>query len=247
MKNWFWIPLAAIAGLIAGSWGPREDLAAYKESVRAERTQKKASVSAGFDAFAKLANIPDVATRRPKARTNELARSVRHLAPTAGPMTNGEVVAEGRQKGFEKPKNGRQMSREDLRARIEEAADLWNTRVELAKTQWKEKLGVAAGAAGTFDSAIADMNESIRASMQAFADEIERVGKMTPELSLRMMGDVSRTLAETYDALGAAVAPERREEISEMPVFEFIDPTVAEPLVGVQDKLEDGLHARRGL
>ena len=27
MKNWFWIPLAAIVGGIAGSWGPREDLA----------------------------------------------------------------------------------------------------------------------------------------------------------------------------------------------------------------------------
>ena len=39
MKNWFWIPLAAIAGVIAGSWGPREDLESYKESVQAERTQ----------------------------------------------------------------------------------------------------------------------------------------------------------------------------------------------------------------
>ena len=238
MKNWFWIPLAAIAGLIAGSWGPREDLAAYKESVRAERTQKKASVSAGFDAFAKLANIPDVAKRVSQPRTNAAEKILRNV-PSKGAVTNG--VARIR-----RPADSR-LSREDLRARIEEAADLWNTRVELAKTQWKEKLGVAAGAAGTFDSAIADMNESIRASMQAFADEIERVGKMTPELSLRMMGDVSRTLAETYDALGAAVAPERREEISEMPVFEFIDPMVAEPLVGVQDKLEDGLHARRGL
>ena len=81
MRNWFWIPLAAIAGVIAGSWGPREDLESYKESVQAERTQKKVSGTAGFDAFAKLANIPDVAKRRPKARTNELARSVGHLAP----------------------------------------------------------------------------------------------------------------------------------------------------------------------
>ena len=74
MKNWFWIPLAAIAGVIAGSWGPREDLESYKESVQAERTQKKVSGTAGFDAFAKLANIPDVAKRRPKARTNGVER-----------------------------------------------------------------------------------------------------------------------------------------------------------------------------
>ena len=47
MKNWFWIPLAAIAGVIAGSWGPREDIESYKESVQAERTQKKVSGTAG--------------------------------------------------------------------------------------------------------------------------------------------------------------------------------------------------------
>ena len=84
MKNWFWIPLAGIVGVVAGSWAPREDLARFKETVREERTQKKASGVAGFDAFARLANIPDVAKRQPKARTNELARSVRHLAPVSG-------------------------------------------------------------------------------------------------------------------------------------------------------------------
>ena len=80
MKNWFWIPLAAIVGVIAGSWGPREDLESYKESVQAERTQKKVSGTAGFDAFARLANIPDVAKRRPEVRTNELARGVGHTS-----------------------------------------------------------------------------------------------------------------------------------------------------------------------
>ena len=74
MKNWFWIPLAAIAGGIVGSWGPREDLELYKANVQEERTQKKVSGSTGFDAFAKLANIPDVAKRRPKARTNGVER-----------------------------------------------------------------------------------------------------------------------------------------------------------------------------
>ena len=93
MKNWFWIPLAAIAGGIVGSWGPREDLELYKEKVREERTEKKVSGTTGFDAFAKLANIPDVARHRPKARTNELARSVRPSVPVEG-ATNADVVAE---------------------------------------------------------------------------------------------------------------------------------------------------------
>ena len=242
MKNWFWIPLAAIVGGIAGSWGPREDLARFKETVREERTQKKASGATGFDAFARLANIPDVAKRQPKARTNELARSVRHLAPVSGGnrQTNVAAVAEAKA-GEVEPKTDRRLFREDLRARIEEAAELWQTRVELAKTQWREKLGISGQKESeAFESAIGTMNESLRDSMQALADEIERAGKMTPELSLRMMGDAARVMAEAYDAIGASLPDERRADVSELPVFEFIDPMVAEPLIGVQDKLDGG-------
>ena len=234
MKNWFWIPLAAIAGVIAGSWGPREDLESYKESVQAERTQKKVSGTAGFDAFAKLANIPDVAKRRPKARTN----AVEKVERVEKVETNGVEIVEQKHP---------QLSREDLEARIEEAAELWNTRVELAKTQWKGKLGIKdEKSSAAFDSAVATMNEALRDTMEALAEEIEKAGKVSPELGLRMMSDLTRNMAEAYDAIGAAVPPERRAEVSEIPVHEFIDPMVAEPLIGVQDKLEGGFMGRGG-
>ena len=237
MKNWFWIPLAAIAGVIAGSWGPREDLESYKATVQAERTQKKVSGTAGFDAFARLANIPDVAKRRPKTRTNGVER-VKGVEKVEGVETNGVASV-----GQRRP----QVSREDLSARIEDAAELWNTRVELAKTQWKGKLGIGDDkASAAFDSAVAAMNESLRDTMETFAEEIENAGRMTPELGLRMMGDLTRTLAEAYDAIGAAVPAERRNEVSEIPVHEFIDPMVAEPLIGVQDKLEGGFMRHGG-
>ena len=244
MKNWFWIPLAAIAGVIAGSWGPREDLESYKESVQAERTQKKVSGTAGFDAFAKLANIPDVAKRRPKARTNEVERVEKgekgeRVEEIEKVETNGVEVVEQRRP---------QLSREDLEARIEEAAELWNTRVELAKTQWKGKLGIKdEKTSAAFDSAVASMNEALRDTMEALAEEIEKAGKVSPELGLRMMGDLTRNMAEAYDAIGAVVPPERRAEVSEIPVHEFIDPMVAEPLIGVQDKLEGGFMGRGGM
>ena len=247
MKNWFWIPLAAVAGVIAGSWGPREDLESYKDSVQAERAQKKVSGTAGFDAFARLANIPDVAKRRPKARTNELARSVRHSVPVGG-VTNAAAVAVEQKAIPEETKSKYHVSREDLAVRIEEAAELWNARVEIAKTQWKDKLGIRDdNASAAFDSAVATMNETLRDTMEAFAEEIGNAGKMTPELGLRMMGDLTRNLAEAYDAIGATVPPERRAEVSEIPVHEFIDPMVAEPLIGVQDKLEGGFMGRGGM
>ena len=243
MKNWFWIPLAAISGVIAGSWGPREDLERFKENVREERTQKKASGAAGFDAFARLANIPDVASRRAGSKSKvgnvpakTATNSVAEVAQPVPTEAKTNAVARGG-----RPDLRSRLSREDLRARIEEAAELWQTRVELAKTQWKEKLGISGQKESeAFESAVATMNESLRDAMQALADEIERAGKMTPELSLRMMGDAARVMAEAYDAVGAAVPEDRRAEVSDMPVFEFIDPMAAEPLIGVQDKLDGG-------
>ena len=242
MKNWFWIPLAAIVGGIAGSWGPREDLEKFKESVREERTQKKASGTAGFDAFARLANIPDVATMRVNPKSGKVVAKpatnrVASVAQAELTDTKTNVSVRGERQA---PKPFARLSREDLRARIEEAAELWQTRVELAKTQWREKLGISGQKEEAFETAIGTMNESLRDSMQALADEIEQAGKMTPELSLRMMGDAARVMAEAYDAIGASLPEDRRAEVSDLPVFEFIDPMVAEPLIGVQDKLDGG-------
>ena len=249
MKNWFWIPLAAIVGVIAGSWGPREDLESYKESVQAERAQKKVSGTAGFDAFARLANIPDVAKRRPKARTNGVERVEKVESVEGVKKVEGDEKVEGVEtNGVEDAEQRRpRLSREDLEARIEEAAELWNARVELAKTQWKGKLGIKdEKSSAAFDSAVATMNEALRDTMEALAEEIEKAGKVSPELGLRMMGDLTRNMAEAYDAIGAVVPPERRAEVSEIPVHEFIDPMVAEPLIGVQDKLEGGFVGRGG-
>ena len=82
------------------------------------------------------------------------------------------------------------------------------------------------------------MNEKLRESMQLVADEIASAKSMTPELGVRLMGDLSTSLAETYDAIGACVGEDMREEVSGLEIFNFIDPSVAEPLIAVQDKIE---------
>jgi len=235
MKNWLWIPLAAVIGVVAGSWGPRADIKLLKERMQQERMAKRQSASAGFDAFAHLTGIPDVAKSRApdkgeKARVANGEKSVTNAVAKAAPP---------------KPMSGKERAkerfhREDLRERINEAAELWKVRVDLATSQWKERLGIKNGTgADAFDSSIAEMNDELRELMQTMADEIEASGKMTPELALRLMGDATRIMAETYDSIGEALPEATRATVSEMPVFEFIDPTVAEPLISVQDKLDD--------
>lgn len=239
MKYLIVASLGVLLGVIAGSWGPREDLAALRDRAESAKNVRKASDASGFGAFAKMVNIPDVAKRPTKPKAAVKVKTEAKADAKAAATTNAVARQSEAVDSHVADRPVARLSRADLRARIDEAADLWRTRVELAKTQWKAKLGIPEGErSAAFDSAVGSMNESLLETMTALAEEIEKAERMTPELGLRLMGDASRVMAEAYDAIGEAVPPERRGEVSELPVFEFIDPSVAEPLIGVQDKLE---------
>ena len=247
MKSFIWLPIACIAGVIIGAWGPREELRSLKENAEAERKRPRNATAEGFQAFARMANIPEEARRSRRRRPDAkplFAATNRPPARTTA-VTNAAVAAEtsatNAPAGGHEPKPEWQPTRlspEDLRARIEEAQELWRTRVELARVKWKEKLNLDAAAGEKFDAALDGMNEQLYDTMQAMADLLAKQDKMTPELGLRMMGDATTIMAETYEKIGACVPADRRGEVSEMQVFEFIDPGVAEPLIAVQDKLE---------
>ena len=57
------------------------------------------------------------------------------------------------------------------------------------------------------------------------------------------MGETATVMAGAYDRIGECVAPELRGEVAEINMVDFIDPGVAEPLVGVQDELEEAADA----
>ena len=138
------------------------------------------------------------------------------------------------------------MNPEDLRARIEDAQDLWAARVELARAQWTSKLKLEGASEAAFNAALQEMNDKLYDSMDALAAIIDEQEKMTPELGLRLLGETTTLLAETYDRIGASVSPDLRDEVSTMNLVDFIDPGVAEPLVRVQGKLEGVSIAPKG-
>lgn len=253
MKTLLWLPAVFLAGIVIGAWGPREEIRALKEQERTKPAKRPNAVD-GFEAFARIANIPDEA-KRPrrrkhrdgplfKAATNRppaTAKQVKPILPdkNVSPATDTNIPPKA--VAGEPPKR---ISPDDLRARIEEAQDLWLTRAELALAQWKEKLGLDEQAAARFDSAIEDMNRQLYDTMQAMAEHLSRQERMTPELGLRMVGDATAIMAETYGKIGEIVPAGKRAEVSEVQVFDFIDPGVAEPLVPVQEKLRDMPYRR---
>ena len=250
MKSFILLPIACLTGMIIGAWGPREELRSLKENAEAERRQPRNAAAEGFQAFARMANIPEEAKRSRKRRHDAKPLFASTNKPPARAVAETNVPATTRMDTTQAqettasattnapPRKQERMSPEDLRARIEEAQELWRTRVEMARANWKEKLNLDAAASEKFDAALDGMNEQLYDTMQAMATLPSQQDKMTPELGLRMMGDATTIMAETYEKIGACVPADKRAVVSEMQVFDFIDPGVAEPLISVQDKLE---------
>lgn len=228
------MPMACLLGFAVGSWGAREELEAYKKSFDEERkaVSRKAG---GFDAFASIVKIPEVTRRPRKVKASAAKKENPSKAHDGG---NAEKVASSR-----RPER---RSVEDLSVRIEEAQELWRTRVEIARSHWKEKLNLSGEAERAFDSAVEEMNVRIEESISAVAELIAESESMPPELGLRLVGETCAIMSETYDKIGEALPAEMRSVVSQMQMVDFIDPAVASPLVGVQGKLENFRPPYRG-
>lgn len=245
---WLWLPLVCLIGFIVGSWGAKEELRAYQESVKEERS-RSAKKAGGFDTFANLVKIPEMTRRPRKAKrptrdrkgvqvTDAPAAVAKRQGSSSSVVTNAPAAVR---------KTPPRRSVEDLGVRIEEAQELWRTRVDVARAQWKERLKLSGEKEQAFDAALQDMNERLYDSIAAVAELIAESDTMSPELGLRLVGETTAIMAETYDKIGACVPSDMRSQVSSMQMVDFVDPGVAEPLVGVQGKLEDiGRRAGRG-
>ena len=218
-----WLPLVFIAGGLVGYYGPAEEL--RSRDVREKEEKTKAKPKNAFGSFTELVNIPEVAKRPRRVKDTE-------------PATNTTAVA-GRVGDAPLPEKRKRVAPEDLRARIDEAAELWRTRIEIARASAIEKLGLDDKGAESFNDAIEDMNAKLRESIQIVADRVASSESLTHELGVRLMGDIATSLAEAYDAIGTCVDEDHRGEVSRLELTNFIDPSVGEPLIAVQDKLED--------
>ena len=232
-----WLPLAFVVGGIVGAYGPTEELRTREARAEAETARQKKKSSGAFGSFAQIVNIPDEAKRPRRPHRQPDANAVTNAGESAGAATD-VAASPTNAPAARRNRPERRLSPEDLKARIDEAADLWRTRVEIAKTSAIAKLGLDDAGVAAFDEAIASMNDRLRESVQIVADQIASAEEMTPELGIRLMGDVSASLAEAYDSIGACAEAGKRGDVSKLNIADFIDPSVAEPFVSVQDKLE---------
>ena len=232
-----WLPLVFIAGGLVGYYGPAEEL--RSRDVREKEEKTKAKPKNAFGSFTELVNIPEVAKRPRRVKDTEPATNTTAVAGRVGDAPLPGESASGRVGDAPLPEKRKRVAPEDLRARIDEAAELWRTRIEIARASAIEKLGLDDKGAESFNDAIEDMNAKLRESIQIVADRVASSESLTHELGVRLMGDIATSLAEAYDAIGTCVDEDHRGEVSRLELTNFIDPSVGEPLIAVQDKLED--------
>ena len=243
-----WLPLACLAGYVVGAWGARDELRAYRESVKEERTRSSKN-AAGFDTFANMVRIPEMTRHPRKTKTKKLPRNSKAVQTAndtaAVASSQSGKMASATDAAPVQAKTPPRRSVEDLGVRIEEAQELWRTRVEVARAQWKDKLKLSGEKEQAFDAALQEMNERLYDSIAAVADLVAGSDTMSPELGLRLVGETTAIMAETYDKIGTCVPQEMRTDVSSMQMVDFVDPGVAEPLIGVQGKLEGLRHSPR--
>ena len=232
-----WLPLVFIAGGLVGYYGPAEEL--RSRDVREKEEKTKAKPKNAFGSFTELVNIPEVAKRPRRVKETEPATNTTAVAGRLGEAPLPGESAGGRVGDAPLPEKRRRVAPEDLRARIDEASELWRTRIEIARASAIDKLGLDDKGAESFNDAIEDMNAKLRESIQIVADRVASSESLTHELGVRLMGDIATSLAEAYDAIGTCVDEDHRGEVSRLELTNFIDPSVGEPLIAVQDKLED--------
>ena len=245
MKSFIFLPFVLLLGLIIGGWAPKEELRATKKEV-AELTGKLASreKDSRIDPFTRMVQIPERA-QKPKPAAAPKPISV-HLSASVGSGTNGPITASAAaptnvasKKKISPETKQSDLKPEDLQARIEEAKELWKTRVEIARAQWIERLKLSPEGIALFDASVNAMNEELYLSMQGLAAALESTDTLTPELGTRFFNEMTTSLVKTYDDLDAFVPEAQRGDASKLELTDFIDPAVAEPLIAVQGKLEN--------
>jgi hypothetical protein len=230
MKLWYLLPFTLLAGLLIGRWLPSKETRVESAVQMKVDTQKHADA---LNNITRMVQIPDKASkprRRPAVKAPLAPEGVTNAV--SGDALTSNVPAE--------PRHRERLSPEDLRARIDEAKELWRTRAELARVQMLDKLGLETVEQQTaFDNAINTMNQTLFTTMQGLATEVKNSPEMTAEQGIRVVAQMTSAMTTAYDTLFQAVPQNKQPEVGKMQMTDFIDPNVIEPLTEVQDKFQN--------
>ncbi len=259
MKTAMWIPFALLVGLMVGAWGPRARLKhANSEVKRLEELLKRGGGSgraARLDGITRMLRIPDADSKggKPTETDSRDETTDGSTQESNGSASTAEVVSASQETGVEEETapeedgSERERRRRGMAERIDEAVELWQLRSDIARSTFISNAGLSHEEAAQFDVLVESMNMRLRERIGTWAEEIQvEEFEMTEENGVRMMNDLSSVMVLTYDEMNRTM-PEgwRQDAGNEFNLTDMIDPSVATPLINVEDKLERRPRRRR--
>lgn len=249
MKYLAAIVLGLLLGFALGAWGPRDDVRRLKqEMAEAGKGKRAGPTDASIAGITRMLNVPEAAAapkRRP--RRHRPATNRTELVETNAPGAEATAAAEPEPSAPppEEPEAPPPIQPEPDREgvspeeRLDQAVELWNLRVDLARNSFLTNADMNDDEAIRFDVLIEAMNLRIEDSIAGWADLLVNEEVPPPEAAVRMMHDISGAIALTYDEFDRSFPETWRGDAGEnFQMFNFIDPRVATPLIGLENRFE---------
>ena len=240
-KSWgvglIFVPVALLLGLILGGMAPRRELDKARTEIERLKSQGGSRGGNSLNMITDVVRIPtDATTRNIEQPPEPLDTGEREVGeddesiPAATPPADEPS-----------PPAGPTGLAEQLAA----AREAWKIRSDIARNSFLSRTGLRENAVVDFDVIIAAMNLRLRSSFEDLARTLAAGEDLTTERGVRMINNLTGVLALTYDELDRKLPTTwRAAGGDDFDLTDFIDPSVAEPLIPVGHKLEDR-HRRR--
>ena len=240
MRFGVWIPVALLAGLVAGGLGPRVELRRAKAELARmqEQLAKRQAGLSRVDDVTGFLGIDMAGGKRAAGPAAAAPAGPDGGAPSPPPPQGTGAVAEA---GAPRREHGRPGQRPpDMKAEIERAADLWRVRRDVARSSFLDSVGAEKEDSVQFDVLVEAMNVRLAHAIESWVDEVKTLDSVGPEYGIRLVRDLSDAMVLTYDEMDRTLKADWRQA-TEAPLnmTDFIDPVVALPLVDVEGRLQN--------
>lgn len=233
MKSLAWIPVALLLGLALGAWPAKNELKQLREETEKLRKEAK-SRAAGAGTLGQLTQIMRIPDQAPPPKPAAAKPAATNTAAAAdGDATNRPPR---RRPPFAemRPRPGDDRS---MRERIDAGMDAWRMRSDIARNNFVSKAGFDAAQAAQFDVLTQAMNLRLKDRLGKFAGEVKDGKKITPESGARIINDLSGAVVMTYDEMDRTLPAWREGDVGRFDMADFIDPSVAEPLIDIEGEI----------
>ncbi|HMP72480.1 MAG TPA: hypothetical protein PKE55_04380 [Kiritimatiellia bacterium] len=231
------VPIALLAGIILGGLAPRRELEKARIEIQDLKTRgERRGGASSLNILTDVVRIPSETTPRnmPESRPAEPSP----FDSGSFPETDDSPAPELTESEEALPPSP--SVSESLADRLDDAREAWAIRAEIARNSFLSRTRLRNDEAVQFDVVIAAMNLRLQSAFQNLSQTLLAGEDLTTERGVRVLHDLTGVLTLTYDELDRKLPSTWRAAAGDdFDLTDFIDPSVAEPLIPVEHKLED--------